>query len=199
MEATPLTQLLSKFWWLLLLRGVLAILFGVSAFAWPGLTLGTMIMLFAAFSLVDGVFEIVHAVGHRKELEHWGLMLVEGLFGVVFGVLAFQSPVLTTEIGGMIIAFYMAAWAIVTGAIRIAMAVKLRKEIEGEWLLALSGAVSIAFGILIMARPAAGVLAAVFLIGTWAIFLGVTLIALAFKTRRLGGKVQEFKAKLADR
>lgn len=196
MESNPLTQLLSRFWWLLLLRGVLAILFGISAFAWPGLTLVTLVMLFAAYAFVDGIFEVVHAISHRKEIEHWGLLLIEGLFGIAFGALAFQSPELTTLIGGVIVAFYIAAWAIVTGAMRIAMAVRLRKEIEGEWLLALSGAISILFGIVIMARPAAGALAMLYFVAAWAILLGAIMIALALKARKFGNRIGEAAAKL---
>ena len=191
MDTIPLTKLLSQFWWLILLRGVLAILFGISAFAWPGLTLVTLVMLFAAFALVDGVFDVVHAIGHRKEIEHWGLLLIEGLFGITFGILAFQAPELTTLIGGVIVAFYIAAWAIVTGTMRIAMAVRLRKEIEGEWLLGLSGIVSILFGIVIMARPALGALAMLYFVAAWAILLGVILIALAFKARKIGGRISD--------
>jgi uncharacterized membrane protein HdeD (DUF308 family) len=189
METNPLTQLLSRFWWVLVLRGVLAILFGISAFVWPGLTLVTLVTLFAAYAFVDGIFDVIHAISHRQEIEHWGLLLIEGLFGIAFGVLAFQSPELTTVVGGVIVAFYIAAWAIVTGAMRIAMAVRLRKEIEGEWLLALSGAVSILFGILMMSRPAAGALAMLYFVAAWAIALGVILIALAFKARSFVRKV----------
>jgi uncharacterized membrane protein HdeD (DUF308 family) len=175
----------------------LAILFGISAFAWPGLTLVTLVTLFAAFAFVDGIFDVVHAISHRQQIDHWGLLLVEGLFGIAFGVLAFQSPELTTLVGGVIVALYIAAWAIVTGAMRIAMAVRLRNEIEGEWLLGLSGAVSVLFGIVIMARPAAGALAMLYFVAAWAIFLGVILVALAFKARsfahKVGDAVQQIK------
>lgn len=191
MDTHPLTQLLSRFWWLLLLRGVLAILFGISAFAWPGLTLVTLVMLFAAYAFVDGVFELVHAISHRREIEHWGLLLIEGLLGIAFGVLAFQAPELTTAIGGVIVALYIAAWAIATGAMRITMAVRLRKEIEGEWLLGLSGAISILFGIYIMCRPAVGAMAMLYFVAVWAIIAGFLLIALAFKTRKLAGRIRE--------
>ncbi len=190
METNALTQLLSRFWWLLVLRGVLAIVFGICAFAWPGLTLVTLVMLFAAYAFVDGIFEVVHAIGHRQEIEHWGLLLIEGLFGIAFGMLAFQSPELTTLVGGVIVAFYIAAWAIVTGAMRIALAVRLRKEIEGEWLLSLSGVVSILFGIFIMAHPAAGAVAMLYFIAGWSILTGVILIALAVKARKFGGKIR---------
>jgi uncharacterized membrane protein HdeD (DUF308 family) len=194
MYAKSLTQFLARFWWLLLLRGVLAILFGICAIAWPGLTIVTLVMLFAAYAFVDGVFDVVHVIGHHKEIENWGLVLIEGLFGILFGVLTFMTPALTTLVGGVIIAFYIAAWAIVTGAMRIVMAVRLRKEIEGEWLLGLSGAVSILFGVVIMARPTVGVLAMLYVVAAWAILLGVILIALAIKARKFIGKVDEFIA-----
>jgi uncharacterized membrane protein HdeD (DUF308 family) len=186
MQTNPLTEFLSRFWWLLLLRGACAILFGVAAFAWPGLTLVTLVMLFAAYAFVDGILDVSHAISHRKEIEHWGLLLIEGVFGIAFGILAFLAPELTTVIGGVIIALYIATWAIVTGVIRIAMAVRLRKEIEGEWLLGLSGVVSILFGIVILARPAAGVLAMLYIVGAWAIVLGVVLVLFAFKARKIG-------------
>ncbi len=99
----------------------------------------------------------------------------------------------------MIVAFYIAGWAIVTGAMRIAMAVRLRKEIEGEWLLALSGAVSLIFGIFIMARPAVGALAMLYFVAIWAIVLGAILIALAVKARRFGNKFGEAISNARDR
>jgi uncharacterized membrane protein HdeD (DUF308 family) len=199
METNPLTQLLSRFWWLLVLRRVLAILFGISAFAWPGLTLVTLVMLFAAYAFVDGIFDVVHAISYRKEIEHWGLLLIEGLFGIVFGMLAFQSPELTTVVGGVIVAFYIAAWAIVTGAMRIAMAARLRKEIEGEWLLGLSGLTSILFGIFIIARPAVGALGMLYFVAAWAILHGAILIALAVKARKFGRRVGEAIANVKER
>lgn len=185
------TDLLSRYWWLLLIRGVLAVLFGIAAFAWPGMTLATLVIIFAAYAFSDGVFEVVHALSHRKEIEHWVLLLLEGVLGIVIGILTFAAPVLATAAGAIIVAMYMAAWALITGALRIAMAVRLRKEIEGEWLLGLSGALSIAFGIIIMARPAVGALALVFLIGAWALILGVTQILLALKARKFGRHVKD--------
>ena len=199
METRPVAQLLSRFWWMILLRGVLAVLFGISAFAWPGLTIVTLTMLFAAFAFIDGIFEILHAISHRQELEHWGLLLLEGLFGVAFGVIAFRSPGLTTAVGAVIVAFYIAGWAIVTGAMRIAMAVKLRKEIDGEWLLGLSGAVSILLGLFVMVRPAVGALGLLYFVATWAILLGVFLIAFAFKARKFASRASEAIDAIRDR
>ena len=191
METRPIAQLLSRFWWMILLRGVLAILFGISAFAWPALTLVTLTMLFAAYAFVDGIFEVLHAIGHRKELENWGLLLLEGALGIAFGVIAFMAPELTTTVGAVIVAFYIAAWAIVTGAMRIAMAVRLRKEIEGEWLLGLSGAVSICLGLVIMVRPAVGALGLLYFVAAWAILLGVLLVAFALKARKFANRVRD--------
>lgn len=190
METRPLAQLLSRFWWMILLRGVFAVIFGISAFAWPELTLVTLTMLFAAYVFVDGLFEVLHAISHRQEIEHWGLLLLEGVFGIFFGVIAFQSPELTTTIGAVIVAFYIAAWAIVTGAMRIAMAVRLRKEIEGEWLLGLSGAVSVLFGLVIMLRPAVGALGLLYFVAAWAILLGASLMTFAFKARQFANRAR---------
>jgi len=185
------TDLLSRFWWLLLIRGVLAVLFGIAAFAWPGMTLAMLILIFAMFAFSDGVLDVVHALSHRKEIEHWGLMLLEGLLGIAIGLVTFFAPITALQAGAIILAMYMAVWAIVTGALRIAMAVRLRKEISGEWLLGLSGAVSILFGIAILAMPALGAMAAVFLVGAWAIVLGITLIMLALKARKFGQHVKD--------
>jgi uncharacterized membrane protein HdeD (DUF308 family) len=199
METRPIAQLLSRFWWMILLRGVLAILFGISAFVWPALTLVTLTMLFAAYAFVDGIFEVLHAIGHRKELENWGLLLLEGALGIAFGVIAFMAPELTTTVGAVIVAFYIAAWAIVTGAMRIAMAVRLRKEIEGEWLLGLSGAVSIGLGLVIMVRPAVGALGLLYFVAAWAILLGALLIAFAFKARQFANRAREAVDAVRDR
>ena len=185
------TDLLSRYWWLLLIRGVLAVLFGIAAFAWPGMTLAMLILIFAMFAFSDGVLEVVHALSHRKEIEHWVLMLLEGLLGIAIGLVTFFAPLAALAAGAIILAMYMAVWAIVTGALRIVMAVRLRKEIDGEWLLGLSGAVSILFGIAILAMPALGAMAAVFLVGAWAIVLGITLIMLALKARKFGQHVKD--------
>jgi uncharacterized membrane protein HdeD (DUF308 family) len=191
METRPVAQLLSRYWWMILLRGVLAILFGISAFAWPALTLVTLTMLFAAYAFVDGIFEVLHAIGHRQEIENWGLLLLEGALGIAFGVFAFLAPELTTTVGAVIVAFYIAAWAIVTGAMRIAMAVRLRKEIEGEWLLGFSGAASICLGLFIMVRPAVGALGLLYFVAAWAILLGVLLVAFAFKARTFANRATD--------
>jgi uncharacterized membrane protein HdeD (DUF308 family) len=173
---------LSRYWWVALLRGLVAILFGIVAFALPGVTLATLVLFFAAFAFVEGILAIGSAIGARKTDETWWVLLVEGLLGVAFGVLTFMRPGIT----GLILLLYIAAWAIVTGALRIASAIRLRREIEGEGWLALGGVVSILFGVFMFAFPAAGALAVLFYIGAWSVVTGVTLCLLAFELRRLG-------------
>jgi uncharacterized membrane protein HdeD (DUF308 family) len=185
-EKHLLADFLSSAWWIVLLRGLLAIAFGVSAVAWPGLTLATFVLIFGVFALVDGVFDVVHAIRFRKDLEHWGLELIAGLVGIGFGVLVLIAPLATAAVAGIVIAFYVAAWAIITGVLRIVMAIRLRKEIEGEWLLGLSGVAVLLLGVWIMARPTAGVVAMVSMIGVFAIATGLFLVMLALKVRKVG-------------
>ena len=147
-----LSKLMSVYWWILLLRGVLAILFGIAAYAWPGMTLATLVTLFGAFAFVDGIFDVFHAFSGRKEDERWWVLLLEGLLGIAFGVFTFQAP----EITATVLILYIAFWAMATGVLRIILAVRLRKEIEGEWWMALAGLAGIVFGVLMVARPGAG-------------------------------------------
>jgi uncharacterized membrane protein HdeD (DUF308 family) len=179
-----LTELLSRYWWVLLLRGIFAILFGVLAFVWPTITLATLVLLFGAYALVDGVFALIGAIrgGGR---EPWWLLVLEGLVGIGIGVLTLFAPGITA----LALLFYIAIWAIATGVLEVAGAISLRKEIEGEWLLILSGIASVLFGVLLVARPAAGALAVLWLIGSYAIVFGVLMIMLAFKARKLSPEV----------
>ena len=190
-----LSKLMSVYWWVLLLRGVLAILFGVAAYAWPGMTLATLVTFFGAFAFVDGIFNVFHAFSGRKEDERWWVLLLEGLLGIAFGVITFQAP----EITATVLILYIAFWAMATGVLRIILAVRLRKEIEGEWWMALAGLAGIVFGVLMVARPGAGALALLWLVATWAIVSGVFLVILSFKVKGLGGRLDELKQKLAGR
>ena len=134
--------ILARNWWALVLRGIFGVLFGITAFVWPGITLAVVMLLFGAYALVDGVFAIAAAVvGSRQSLPWWAL-LVEGLLGIAVGVFTFFWPGITE----LALIFLIAAWAVVTGIFEIVAAIRLRKEIRGEWLLALSGVLSILFG-----------------------------------------------------
>ena len=188
-----LAKLMSSHWWVLLLRGVFAILFGIVAYGWPGMTLATLLTFFGAFVFVDGVFNVFHAVSDRKEHEHWWVLLLEGLLGIAFGVITFQAP----EITATVMILYIAFWAMASGILRIILAVRLRKEIEGEWWMVLSGLVSVVFGVLMMARPGAGALAVLWVVAIWSIVGGVFLVILSFKVKGLGGRLEDLKQKLA--
>ncbi len=173
---------LQRNWWLLLLRGVAAILFGVLAWVLPGASLAALVLVFGAYALVDGVLGVWVALQSRKENDHWWLLLLVGLLGIGAGVLTFAVPGLTA----LVLLFYIAVWAIATGVLEIATAIRLRKEIQGEWLLILGGLLSVVFGVLLVAQPGAGALALLWLIGIYAIFFGVLLVLLAFKVRGFG-------------
>jgi uncharacterized membrane protein HdeD (DUF308 family) len=180
-----LAKLLSQYWWVLLVRGIVSILFGVVAFAWPGLTLAMLVLFFAAFVLVDGVFDVFHAFSGRNENDHWWVLLLEGLLGIAFGVITWVNPGVTT----LVLLLFIAFWAMATGTLRIIMAVRLRKEIKGEWWLILSGLASVVFGVIVLARPGAGALAMLLFIAAWAIVVGVFLVILSFKARGFGRKL----------
>ena len=130
---------LARNWWLLALRGVVGILFGIGAFVWPGATLAALILVFGAYVFVDGIFAVVAGIGMRRQLRLWWLVLVEGVAGIVLGLLTFRSPDTTT----LVLLTFIAAWSIVTGIFEIATALRMRTLIANEWLLILSGAVSI--------------------------------------------------------
>ena len=177
----PLVRALAENWWLLLLRGVASILFGLLAFIWPGLTLVALIFLWGAYAIVDGAIALWAAISGRgaEIAPRWWLAIV-GIVGLLAGLVAFASPGLTA----LVLLMFIACWAILIGAMEIWGAVQLRKEIEGEGWLVLSGLLSIAFGILLIARPGPGALALVWVIGSFAILHGCMLIAVAFRLKQ---------------
>jgi uncharacterized membrane protein HdeD (DUF308 family) len=171
--------ILARNWWMLAIRGVAAILFGIAAFAWPEMTLTVLVLLFAAYALVDGIFSVIAAFKDRKEHGQWWILLLEGLTGIAVGILAGGWPSVTA----LVLLYLIVGWAIATGVLEIVAAFLLRKEIEGEWLLALGGILSVLFGVVLGARPRAGALAIVWLIAAYAIVFGVLLIILALRLR----------------
>ena len=177
---SAMVHALAKNWWMLLLRGVAAIIFGVLAFAWPGMTLLTLIMFYGAFALFDGVMAIIAAITGGAAASRWWLAAV-GLLGIGTGLLMFMMPGLTA----LVLLYFIAGWAIATGALQIIGAIRLRKEIDGEWYLILGGALSVLFGVGVMMAPGAGALALLWVIGIYAVILGVTLIGLAFRLKKL--------------
>jgi len=180
-------QRLSFNWTALALRGVVAIVFGIIAIVLPGITLGALILLFAAYALVDGVSHVITGFRQPSGNSPDWLLIATGVVGIAIGVVAAVLPGITA----LFLLAIIGAWAIVIGALEIVAAYRLRKEISGEWLLTIDGVISIAFGIYILVFPGAGALALVLLIGLYAIISGVTLLGLAFRMRsmadRMGG------------
>lgn len=183
-----LATILSRSWWALLLRGVAAILFGILTLLRPGISLASMVFLFGVYTFADGVLGIWTAVAGRRYHEHWLLLLLWGLVGVGAGILAFSAPGITA----LALLFYIAVWAITSGVLEIATAIRLRKEIEGEWMLILCGAASVLFGYVLMARPGSGALAILWVIGAFAVLFGGLLVALALRLRKLANRVSTY-------
>jgi uncharacterized membrane protein HdeD (DUF308 family) len=179
--AFPLLHALAENWWVLLLRGIAAIAFGVLAFIWPNLTLLTLIFLWGFYALVDGIIALWAAIASRRggtPLRWW--LAIVGIIGIAAGLVAFVYPGITAQV----LLTFIAIWAIAVGLLQIWGAIQLRKEIESEWLLGLSGLISIAFGVLLLVRPGAGALALVWMIGWFAILIGCNYIALAFRLKQ---------------
>ncbi|MPZ38702.1 MAG: HdeD family acid-resistance protein [Rhizobiales bacterium] len=170
---------LARNWWLEVLRGVAAIIFGVLAFAWPGITLLTLVLFYGAFALIDGVLAIVAAIKGGNPMPRWWLALV-GVAGIVAGLLTFVWPGITA----FVLLIFIAVWAIILGAMEIYGAFKLRKEIEGEWLLVLNGIISVLFGLALLWRPGVGALAVVWIIGFYAVVLGIIYVMFGLKLRK---------------
>jgi uncharacterized membrane protein HdeD (DUF308 family) len=174
-------EALKRYWWVSVIRGLAAIVFGVIAFAYPGLALATLVLLFGAWVLIDGVFRIVSATAGRASDPDWGFHLIVGILGVVIGFLTFHSPGITA----LALIIYIGAWALMIGAVEIALAIKLRREIKGEWFLILMGLASILFAVLILWNPAPGALALLWLIASYAIVFGILGVIFGFRLRSL--------------
>ena len=167
---------LAKNWWALALRGVAAIVFGILAFAWPGITIISLVILYGAYALVDGVFSILAAISGGTPAPRWWLAVV-GILGVLAGLIAFANPVLV----GLYLLWFIGAWAIVSGVMEIIGAIRLRKEIDNEWWLILHGVISVLFGIMLFAWPVTSALALIWVIGAYAVAAGVIMLVLAFR------------------
>jgi uncharacterized membrane protein HdeD (DUF308 family) len=183
MEKVMLTQL-TRNWWVVALRGGVAIIFGVLALVWPSLTLGILVLFFGAYMFVDGVFAIIAAFTNRVGHDSWWILLIEGLMGIGAGIITFLSP----DLASFVLLFIIAFWAITTGVLEIIAAIRLRKEIQGEWMLALSGVMSFVLGTLLLLFPAAGALTVVWMIGWYAILFGTMLLSLGWRLRQYGAQ-----------
>jgi uncharacterized membrane protein HdeD (DUF308 family) len=170
-------------WWVFVLRGAAALIFGLLALAWPGITLLFLVALFAAYALISGGAALVGAIRNRSDDRHWWIVLLLGLASVAAGVLAIFMPALTA----LALVLLMGANAVVNGVLEIILAVRLRRHLRGEWLLGLAGVLSTVFGVLVLLFPGTGALALVWVIAVWAMAIGILLIAAGFSLRkRLG-------------
>ena len=169
-------------WWVVLLRGVAGTIFGLVTFFAPGISLVALVLVFGAYAFADGILAIISAIRRRGESDRWWVLLLEGLAGVGAGVITLLWPGITA----LALLYVIAAWALVTGGLEIAAAIRLRKVITGEWLLVLAAIASIALGILLVLFPGPGALALVLWIGAYALVSGVLFIALGFRLRSWG-------------
>ena len=170
---------LARNWWAVLLRGIAGVLFGIITFVAPGISLATLVLVYGAYALVDGVFAVVSAVRRHGSTDRWWVMLIEGIAGIAAGLVTFFWPGITA----LALLYLIAVWSLLTGVMEVIAAVRLRKIIAGEWLLALSGVPSIGFGVLLALFPAPGALAVVLWIGAYAIVFGCLLVALGLRLR----------------
>ena len=172
---------LARNWWVLMLRGVLAILLGVLALVNPAATMAALILVFAAFAVADGILSIITSLTAPADYRGWVWLLVSGLAGVVIGVLTFFWPGVTA----VVLLYYVMAWLVVTGIFQIMAGIRLRKEITGEFWLILGGALAVIMGVYLMMNPAVGLLAMLWVLGFYAIVFGALLIAVSLRLRRV--------------
>jgi uncharacterized membrane protein HdeD (DUF308 family) len=172
------TDLSSRWGWVIL-RGVVAILFGIFAFARPGAMSLGLLMLFAAYAFVGGVATIITAARRERAGSSWGMLLLDGILGIAVAIVAVLWP--ATAVVAFV--WVLAVWAVVTGGLEIASAISLRKVIEHEWALGLAGLVTVALGVLLFMRPVVGAVAVVWWLGAWALVFGALMIATGFELR----------------
>ena len=183
MEITLLEHL-GRNWGWVVLRGVAAVLFGLLAFAWPGLTLAVLVIVWGAYAIADGVLALIAAWRVRHHGRPFWSLLIVGLLGIAAGLVTFLWPGMTA----LLLLMFIASWAVVMGIFQIRAAIRLRQEIQNEWLLGLSGALSILFGILMFLRPGAGALAVVWVVAAYAVVFGILLIGLGFRLKQHAGR-----------
>jgi uncharacterized membrane protein HdeD (DUF308 family) len=178
---------LTRNWWTFLVRGLIAIVFGVLALVWPEQAKLALVLVFGAYLLVDGVISVGAGIAFHDYFKRWWALVLEGLTGIAIGVLTFLWPNLTA----LALLYFIAAWAIITGIYEIVAAIELRHVIAGEWAMVLSGLLSVLFGALLIVFPGSGAVSLAWLFGVYAMIFGGSLVVLAFHLRDLG---RDFKA-----
>ena len=177
--APPMLHTLARYWWLILLRGIAAIIFGMLAFIWPGITLVTLVLFWGAFTLVDGILALAHAIMGGNVGSRWWLALI-GVLGIIVGLLTFLMPGVTA----LVLLVFIATWAIVLGVFQIIGAIRVRKEIDNEWTLILGGVISVLFGVILLVAPGAGAIGLVWAIASYAIVFGILLVMAAVRLKK---------------
>jgi uncharacterized membrane protein HdeD (DUF308 family) len=172
---------LNRMWEALAIRGLIALIFGILCFVWPGMTIRVLIFIFGFFALADGILALLGFFRAVKEGSGWGSLLFEAIVGIVVGLIVVFYPGLSA----IALVYWIAAWAIVTGIFEIIVAIRIRKEVKGEWVMVVSGIVSILFGLILFSRPGVGALAVVWIIGIYAIVFGVLMLGLAVRARKV--------------
>ena len=176
---------LARNWWVLLLRGILAVIFGIVAVINPAVTITVLVIYIGAWYLVDGIFSIITSLTAPKGYRGWVWLLISGVIGVIIGLITFFMPGLTA----LVLLYYVIAWLMVTGVMQVIAGIRLRKEISGEFFLITGGILSVVLGLYFLVNPGAGALAFIWLIGAYAIVFGAMMVILAFRLRsRRGGK-----------
>jgi uncharacterized membrane protein HdeD (DUF308 family) len=176
---------LARAWHWIALRGLVAVLLGIFTFISPGVTLAALVLVWGAYAIADGVMALIAAYAMHEQGKPMGSLILVGIVGIAAGIATFLWPGMTA----LLLLLFIASWAVLMGIFQIAAAIRLRKHIEHEWLLGLSGVLSIVFGVLMFSRPGAGALAVVLIIGSYAIFFGILLIVLGFRLKGLGGRL----------
>jgi uncharacterized membrane protein HdeD (DUF308 family) len=171
---------MSDHWWVVLLRGLLAILFGFLAFSWPGLTAVILVTIWGVYALFDGIVGIIAGIKGK-----WGSLVLLGVLSILAGAVALIWPGLTA----ITLLWVLAIWIIVAGVMQIAAAVRLRKEVQGEWMWILSGILMVVLGLVFFMRPGAGILSVTWLIASLAIVWGILLVMLSFRLKGLKGRL----------
>jgi uncharacterized membrane protein HdeD (DUF308 family) len=173
-------------WWMYAVRGLVAIIFGILAFTRPEQALQALVLVFGAFALVDGIFAMFAGIASYRYFERWWAMLLEGVAGIVMGLLTFFWPNITA----LVLLYMIAAWALITGIFEIVAAIQLRRLITGEWMLILGGLLSILFGVVLFVFPVAGAVSVIWVIGIYAVVFGISEIILAFRLYGLRREIE---------
>ncbi|MFP3983166.1 MAG: HdeD family acid-resistance protein [Desulfurivibrionaceae bacterium] len=174
-------KVLAQYWWSFYVRGIIAIIIGLTAIFLPGMTLEILALLIGAFFLVDGIFSIAASLGSKSGGQRWRIFILEGIVGVVIGILTFLRP----EVTIMALVLLVSAWAFFTGVLELVASFRLRQLIENEWLLTLSGIISIIFALILLISPWKAAIVLIWLLGLYAILFGILLIFLGRKLKKI--------------